>query len=253
MVPYVFDGSFAGLLTLVFEYYERKPGSILPVAENDYRPSLLDPPLMIHTDPVKAGRVWRGLQRHLDASWQNRYYSAFLAEQESGFRHLFGLACYLFDEPGADCSNYGNPHVLAVARLSRQVHREKHRMEAFIRFQKLADGTFYAVIQPDFNVLPLILNHFRKRYADQPWIIYDQQRKYGLYYDLSSVSEITLEHVTAGPVKGTALLDPDEQLYTELWKNYFKSTSIATRKNTALHIRHVPKRYWRFLTEKLPD
>ena len=34
-------------------------------------------------------------------------------------------------------------------------------------------------------------------------------------------------------------------------KNYFKSTNIVARKNTKLHTQHVPKRYWKYLTEKL--
>ena len=57
-------------------------------------------------------------------------------------------------------------------------------MEAFVRFQLTKDGLYYCIIQPDYNVLPLISNHFEKRYADQRWLIYDSRRKYGIYYDL---------------------------------------------------------------------
>lgn len=31
---------------------------------------------------------------------------------------------------------------------------------------------------------------------------------------------------------------------------HFKSTNITERKNTKLHVQHIPKRYWRYLTEK---
>ena len=48
-----------------------------------------------------------------------------------------------------------------------------------------------AIVQPDFNVLPLIEKHFRERYADQRWLIYDVRRKYGLYYDLQTVDGST--------------------------------------------------------------
>ncbi|MOA34861.1 hypothetical protein D3C78_1562730 [compost metagenome] len=126
-------------------------------------------------------------------------------------------------------------------------------MEAFIRFQHSEDGIFYCGIDPDFNVLPLIMNHFRDRYADQKWIIYDLNRHYGLYYDLYRVEEVRLnldkekrlQTPTANIQAG------NEKLYATLWRDYFKSTNIAARKNTKLHVQHVPKRYWKYLTEKM--
>ncbi|RZK18389.1 MAG: DUF4130 domain-containing protein, partial [Pedobacter sp.] len=125
-------------------------------------------------------------------------------------------------------------------------------MEAFIRFQKTGDGMFYASIDPDFNVLPLISNHFKNRYADQEWIIYDLKRKYGLHYNLKTVEEITIDFTSTVNQKTPAsiFMDEKEELYSLLWKDYFKSANIVARKNTKLHVKHVPKRYWKYLTEK---
>ena len=125
-------------------------------------------------------------------------------------------------------------------------------MEAFIRFQQNADGIFYCGIDPDFNVLPLIATHFRNRYADQQWIIYDLKRNYGLFYDLSKVEEIKIDFNQRQKTTGiaNAIVSEKEGLYALLWKDYFKSTNIQARKNTKLHVQHVPKRYWKYLTEK---
>ena len=111
---------------------------------------------------------------------------------------------------------------------------------------------FYASIEPDFNVLPLISKHFKNRYADQQWIIYDLKRKYGLYYDLDTVAEITLDFADEIDCKTpqAIVMDEKEELYRVLWKDYFKSANIVSRKNTRLHVKHVPKRYWKYLTEK---
>ena len=142
--------------------------------------------------------------------------------------------------------------MLAVAQTARKVEREKHRMEAFIRFQQTADGMYYCGIDPDFNVLPLIMQHFKNRYADQQWIIYDLKRHYGLYYDLHKVEEIHMDEAAIKTAYKPAghLLSEQESLYATLWKDYFNSTNIKSRKNTKLHVRHVPKRYWKYLTEK---
>ena len=66
-------------------------------------------------------------------------------------------------------------------------------MEAFVRFKKTTDGLFLSLVRPDFNVLPLIQPHFKRRYQDQRWLIYDEQRKYGLYYDLHEIHGCLLD------------------------------------------------------------
>jgi probable DNA metabolism protein len=48
-----------------------------------------------------------------------------------------------------------------------------------------------------------------------------------------------------------AAFGEDESAYQYLWKNYFTSVNIVSRKNTKLHLRHIPKRYWKYLTEKI--
>lgn len=255
MVIYVFDGTLEGLLTAIFEFYERKPGKIQLVAINHFESVLLDEVLQITSDETKAKRVWNGLKKKIGPDWLLRFYKAFLSEDAATFQQLFNFACYIFDNAAGAEKNFGHPAVLAVSKMDKSVNREKHRMKAFIRFQETADGIFYAAIEPDFNVLPLIMPFFKNRYADQPWIIYDLKRHYGLYYDLNKVEEIVLEEKPKLKAASTLLsedvLHNKEQLYGLLWKDYFKSTNIPARKNMKLHIRHVPKRYWKYLTEKI--
>ena len=47
------------------------------------------------------------------------------------------------------------------------------RVLQFMRFQKTADQVYFGIMEPLYNVYPLTIHHFRDRFADQPWIIYD--------------------------------------------------------------------------------
>lgn len=249
---YLFDGSLEGLFTSVFEWFERKPGAVTLVLDVNHQPDAFTTALTIHTEREKADRVLKGLQKRLDRKWLRKLYCCYLSEIPEAFDHIFQFCCYIFkNQVGAE-KNYGNPHVLAISKYAKSVEREKHRMEAFIRFKETKDRIFYCGIDPDFNVLPLILKHFKDRYADQQWIIYDINRKYGLFYDLKSVEEITIDLNDKLRANTMSLMNPKEELYAVLWKDYFQSTNIVSRKNTKLHVKHVPKRYWRYLTEKHP-
>jgi probable DNA metabolism protein len=254
MITYIFDGSLEGLLTAIFEFYDRKEKAVQLIWNKYFQPVMLQETLGVINDEAKAKRVWKGLQKKLSPEWRTMFYKASLSEDQQTFQDLFDFARYIFDNPAGAEANFGNPHVMAVSKMDRKVNREKHRMKAFIRFQQTSDGIYYCPVEPDFNVLPLIASFFKNRYADQQWIIYDLKRKYGLFYDLHKVEEITYEFVSEINTQKTALpagvLDPKEELASVLWKDYFNSTNIPARRNMKLHIQHVPRRYWKYLNEK---
>ena len=254
MVTYLFDGTFAGLLTAVFESYAFRQKEVTIVPAASYQPGLLDTAATIVSDPEKAQRVWKGLGKRIGNVGRHEFYTVFLSESSEAWQHMLGFARYIFDHDGERAADYGNKHVLAITTYAKQVSRERHRMKAFVRFKKGADGLYAAVVEPDFNVLPLIAGHFRDRYADQRWLIFDKRRRYGIYYDLTSVQEVKIEPVPAGTFQVAApapmLADENDALYTSLWQEYFKSTNIKERANLKLHIQHVPKRYWKHLPEK---
>lgn len=254
VVQYIYDGSFAGLLTAVFESYTARHCNVVLLEQNKVRNNFFDPVVVITTAQEKALRVWNGLKKKLTTAQQVQYYSAFLAEDATIVQQLFNYARFVFDHASGAAVNYAHPAVMAVQQMAQKVSRERHRMTAFVRFQKTAAGLYVSVIEPDYNVLPLIRRHFKNRYADQRWVIYDRKRKYGIYYDLQSIHEVWIEAATPGMIASAAemVLDVSEALYSTLWKDYFKSANIKERKNTPLHIRHIPKRYWKHLTEKQP-
>ncbi|WP_158828416.1 TIGR03915 family putative DNA repair protein [Mucilaginibacter lacusdianchii] len=250
MTTLIYDGSFEGLLTAVYEIYERKICQIKIQKEKWLSTALFEDVLQIHTDTQKASRVLKALQQKISAAGLQRLYAAHTAGLEGEDVMLIGYIRYVFDSPQNVEEDYGNKYVLRLSEIVRKVRREKHRMEAFVRFQKLEDETFYAAIEPDFNVVPLLSKHFKDRYTDQKWIIYDLRRNYGIYYNLHDVEYITLDFSVNNPSNVISAYTEDEGLYQHLWQNYFKSVNITARKNTKLHMRHIPKRYWRYLTEK---
>ncbi len=252
MTAIVYDGSFEGLLTAIFEVYEYKfpdPGLFV---KNSPIP-LFGKQHIVHTSPEKAERVLKKLRSGLSAPVCKKIYEVHLCEQEGIADALLRFVQYGLKAGMAACGDFSNEAVVTVHKALKKVHRERHRMEAFIRFQQSQDGLFFATVEPDFDVLPLISSHFARRYADQRWLIFDNKRKYGILYDLKEVHVVEQSPVgnTASASTPAIGLHEEEKKFQELWQQYFKSVNIKERKNTALHVRHMPKRYWRYLTEKL--
>ncbi|WP_164108378.1 MULTISPECIES: TIGR03915 family putative DNA repair protein [Sphingobacterium] len=251
---YRYDGSYEGLLTAIFTVFECREFDVQLQVEYDFQESLFETAKKIPSDAVKARRVNDGLTKLLTKNGAIDFWRAFLAEDSKIHQIIFELIIAVFKTNSPTLlDNYGDERVLLFRQTLLKVSRERHRMKAFVRFHKDSNGMYVAIIEPDFNVLPLIISFFRDRYADQHWLIYDNKRCYGIYYDLYSVTEVTLsvEQSTAlQKSTGTITLDADDNCYTVLWQSYFQSTNIEARKNLKLHLRHVPKRYWKYLPEK---
>ena len=65
---YIYDKTFDGLLTAVFDAYFRKTFPDALLSEGDALPLFCDELHTVVTDEEKAGRVWRGLQKKVSSS-----------------------------------------------------------------------------------------------------------------------------------------------------------------------------------------
>jgi len=259
MTVYLFDNTLDGLLTAVFDsfFLHQQPDYLL--AEGEQLPLFADEPHHVMTDAEKAGRVWIGLEKHLSKEGLRMITVSWLSEEHTLNQPLFNFICKVFRQPHVKDleRNASDPDVLEVRNTCRRVLHEQLRMKQFIRFQKAKDGTYLGVVSPDHNVLPLIIDHFQDRFNDQPWLIYDAHRHYGYYYDGNAAPiRITFENESAVPFNLTNgeldadVLSADDALFQQLWRTYFKAICIKERMNPRKQLNDMPRRYWKYMTEK---
>lgn len=254
MQTILYDGSFEGWLCTVFAVYEYRYAEVNICTQESFRGDIFGKARVIGTDKSQADRVWRGLEKRLSLAAQERIRQAFLCELPNAENYLLQYVRHVFGSGAAVEADYSNAAVLWVTQTARKVWREKHRMEAFVRFQRTGDELYYALIAPDYNVLPLIAPHFESRYADQRWLIYDGKRRYGIYYDGEGCAEVAISFAEGVGADGgvAAFYAGDELIWQRLWQAYFNQVNIPARRNLKLHVRHMPRRYWKYLPEKRP-
>ena len=251
MIVFRYDKSFEGLLSAVFDAYADKifPDALL--GPEDVPPLLAEGVHTVVSGTEKAGRVFRGLEKKLTGQARADLMLAWLSEQPGSDLILFRYLRKVFDSPRPVERDYADGDVFAVRRLAEKVSGESHLMRGFARFQKTAEGLYFAALSPKYNVLPLLLPHFADRFGDQQWILYDAARKYGAFFDGKDFRDVVLnpDSLQDGRLRD-GLLAEDETLFQDLWKSYFKAMTIKERLNPALQRRCMPRRYWRHMTEK---
>jgi len=252
MLSFLYDNTFDGLLTCVFDAFNRKEFPENIIGENKQLP-LFTESFHVIADDAKAERVMKALRKKLSKQALDMLFISYLSESEGIEILIFRyIQKALLAEKSIE-TNFADPDVLELSKIYKKVGREEERIRQFVRFQKTADGLFFAVMDPAYNVLPLTARFFKTRYADQQWIIYDVRREYGLYYDLKTVETVHFEQLPVSLGSGqlpSEKLDEYEIAFQDLWRDYLKAITIRERRNLKLQRQHLPKRFWKYLTEK---
>lgn len=253
MLIFSYDGSFEGLLTCIFEGFSRKRFPDEIEAAGNQPENMFAEVLHIEPDETKAARVWKGIQQKLSAKNQQLIYYAFLSEQKGVEIKILRFVRRLFTDGKSIETDFGDSDVFDVIQNARKVKKEMHRILQFVRFQQTKDGLYFCGIEPLYDVLPLVLGHFKVRFTDQQWLLYDLKRNYGAFWDKKTLEEVVLTSTEINRKTGQVsenVLNEGDTFYQTLWKSYFENISIKERKNLRLQRQHMPRRFWKYLTEK---
>lgn len=242
MAVWTFDGTFNGFLCLIHESSRRKerPEGILGGDKN--QPFLFET-VPTETDEGLAASVRTALAARLSRRVLTEGYYAFLSAmpgREMAVYRYFALAWTA--GPGA-AGLLADERVRTVHEAGRAVSRERHRFLGLLRFSELG-GVLYAPFEPEGDILPLVAGHFARRLGGERWIIHDTGRSKAAVYENGTWRIAGFS--TGGPLP----LSGREREIRDLWKRYFSSTAVQTRKNPGLQRQFMPKKYWKHLPEK---
>ncbi|UZQ85236.1 TIGR03915 family putative DNA repair protein [Thermoclostridium stercorarium] len=240
---YLFDGSFEGLLTCVFEAYSSKERDVSIKNKATYIPSFLDEVKEIETDMGKFERVYLSIPKKISQRAQEIVYRAWLSEDENAPDLIYYFLRIGYKMGGRVTDYLQDQRISKIIDLDRKVGREAHRFLGLLRFKEVAEGIFYAGYEPDYNITILIAPHFVRRLSMQSFIIHDRKRNISAVFDGSELV-ITDKVPQVGDEKTV-----EEDEYAALWKAFFKSIAIKERKNPRAQMRFMPKKYWKNLTE----
>lgn len=244
MLAYVYDGSFEGMLTAIFEAYYRKeePVDILP--EQGLQQNLLAQYVTIKTDSVKSDRVYASIWKKISQDALKNVYHAYLSEEPDAGTLIYRYLKLGWKMGGRVDLHLSDDTVFKVMDINRKLEFEVHRLMGFVRFRQVEGGIFYSAISPDNNVVELLAPHFAQRLSDQKWIIHDVKRELAALYNKKTwmMSEFSAEDIPGAT--------EEESKYAGLWKEFFNTLAIPSRNNPKLQRQLLPRRYWEHLTEK---
>lgn len=145
---------------------------------------------------------------------------------------------------------HDEPHLLEVATdpdvhslrgLAKAVHRDLHKMRAFVRFREVAtaEGSwFVAWFEPEHSIVEANAPFFRDRFANLRWSILTPEQC--AHWDLQTLT------FTPGVPRPVA---PASDAMEELWRTYYRNIFNPARLSLPTLTTNMPRRYWKNLPE----
>jgi probable DNA metabolism protein len=233
MTKWLYDGTFDGFLSCVFDLYWQRKQNVVIRKEHEHKRGVYDDLLFMPTNMANADRVWTGLCKLLPAKVRQELIACHLSEKPGEEDNLIGYIRYVFDAQKVVIPNATNFYARHVEQLAGKVFQEQLKMERAVKFRLTRYNVHYAMISPEYNVLPLIAAHFQEHYPGLYWLIYDQRRCYGIYHNLKKVETVRLQFFEESdgryPQAGF-VWSPDDSLFQQLWKLFYSGPIKMTRR-----------------------
>ena len=243
MPNYYYDGSFDGLLTVIYMAYNDRESNMLRVNAKAEQLILALDDIHIITDFSKARRVEKAICDKLSQDFLNKIRTCFLSNDKNKDTIIIHTV-YKALKQGEEILNSLDEHAFYMNKLVKQVLNERHRYLGLLRFKEMKDGIMFSTIEPKNNVLPILISHFKNRMKKEKFVIFDKGRKMVVYYD-GKKAEIFF-------VESLEIEWSDEEIeYSKLWKTFHKSISIKERENKKLQQSNLPKYFWKYLVEDM--
>ena len=244
MTTYFFDGTKNGLLTCIFEsFYDRR----IPddVTTECVQCGLLDEIVTIKTDNEKAERVYKCLKNCKTKYLVSDFNLTFRSGEKKRFKVLFDYLKVAISNKNIDVSKaFALPEIQAFTDLKNRIYTETHRFKGFLRFMETEKGFYYACYEPDNDITELLVPHFTAR-LQSPFIIHDIKRNI-----LALCDGKRYKILNGGDNGVTVFMSESEEIFLDLWQQYYKSINIEERKNLRQMRNYMPERYWKNLSEK---
>ena len=248
---FLYDGTFEGFLSAVFDAFTAKE-EVKIEKKDGWQPLLFAETAEAATSQEKAERVAEKLLSVCGSRGFSAIVYIFLSEAEECETSAFYLIKSVMKYGVKAFSRFQDEKIAHAMELRKKVSKECDRFLGILRFSELSNGVFYAPCEPDHNIVPLIAGHFYERLSGTKWMIHDLRRGLALYHSDGNMENVEFTDELTSHLNMATLLgkSENEEDFARMWRGYFKTIAIETRTNPKLQRQFMPQRYWKYLTEK---
>lgn len=245
-IAVIFDGSFDGLLTIIYKRFYEKLRPDFIYRTGHVQISLDTRLIEVETSEEEAKAVYSSIIKKISRDAMHTAYYAFLSEDTEIYIKIYRYILLGYKVGGSVNNHMQEAFVMDTIKTARYVGKEAHFSLEFMRFKETREGFLYGEFSPKSNCLSIVALHFADRFIGIPWLIQDVRRKTAAVFDGKEFI------ITDMPGQVTAEFAEKEEDIISLWKTFHKTIANELRVNPKLQTNMLPKRYRKHMTEFKP-
>lgn len=240
---YLYDGSLDSLLILIASlfYLNIKPDDIK--SELDYETNLIDE--FNYLNLTNKDEIFKHFKSKISLKVMRTVYYIFLSNDDRKelviyyfIKNAFMYGNEIYYRRNLNCVN-------SALKISQYVSRESHKLKGFLRFKELKNEVLYAEMAPTNNILVLLMEHFKKRFSCECFVIKDTRRNIFGIYNKNRVYYLESKDILNMDIE----MSEREENFEKLWKLFFNHIGIKERENKRTQMSFMPKKYWDYIIE----
>lgn len=244
------DGSIEGILTAIYDAYESRYGHaniIITEAEETLEIELFTEYIDVSSDKDKADKVANAIKEKISPLAYEMIIKSALSNCVGKSDAIYRFLQVGFSGGKSVLNQLNHPYVYPIFEMNRKVTNEGLHYMGFVRFQELENGILFSEISPKNHILPLIAPHFEDRFTRENWMIYDRKRKIaGVHRSFYPYFLVDGSEVNESALKQ---FSDSEHAMQFFWNTFVDTIGIKERKNDALQLQMLPKRFREFMPE----
>ena len=238
---YIYNDTFISLLNLI-DYLIKNNVKPYNIKNNLYSPTLFEN--IINLNIYNNNSIIDLVIKNTSITIFNIIYNVFLSDNVNKEIIIYYFYKNSIKYKNTILYNYKLKCVTEALKISKYVSRENHKFKGFTRFKELENKVLYAEINPTNNIIFLLSHHFKNRLRNEYWIIKDMNRK---IFSIYNKNDFIILHENEFNINCS--ISKDEIEIENLWKVFYKSIGIESRKNDLCRMNFMPKKYWKYILE----
>lgn len=248
MYIYTCRPDYDSMLTCIYEAWASGYGhqNIKLCVEPVEQYGLFEKYIHVEPDEIKAEKVCRSLWHKISPQVYGEISYALLSFEEDALDTVYRVMIlgFQFGSGVLDMVQYKD--VLRFRQIRKLVSREVHSFREFLRFYLVEGNVYVAHFEPRSRVLMPVASYFTQRMPSENWMIVDDVHGEAIVHPKDEECYI---RILSGEELQALSSTEQEDSYTHMWRNYFRTMGIARRENRACQNTHFPLWMRKHVTE----
>lgn len=249
MTIFTCEDTFEAMMSCIYDAWASRLGhaNVCLRVEPVHQQELFCEYVHVEADSEKAQSVVRSVQRKISYEAYRQMFMAAVSFEEDKLDAIYRFLIFGFAYGRQATEMLSQKAVMRVLELSRHASNEAHYFREFTRFTAVNGTVYVAHIEPKCNIAAITAEHFVDRMPSEHWMMIDDNRRIAVVHPKDEDFYVT--ELSESELEQLKKTEEQTDVFTELWKEFFRTIGIEARKNTRCQRNLFPLWYRKHVTE----